>query len=487
MLLSLLLPYVPPGQHLDAETVRRIEGHLLLADLPAEQFVPRDYSPPAVAAGPDVARARELVQERAALRDALARGGLSYYEAAKRQTRIREINKELSGNADQKERANWLRARARGQKGELVLDTLTAALGGLGWSVEEQADADLVHINGSNTGLLEDLFRQAKKGTYYSIYPDYDDATRWAFPADVGALIETEVVAAPVGKAKKIEVAHPVQDVLYTSIPPTAGLWGSSPILWTQHTAVGVRAWVVTAPNGDTFHIQRWPRVDTLRPGDGFWKWAYAHGLREQAQEALPDAEAAIAAPALLIVHPRGYNACSVCFGSHALTNAQRIMDHGYRRPLWGYNVDPCPGRGYHPYPDACTGTQAYLADLLARAGSLYTYGVRLDQRDPTLEFSVMVTLMKGDTPIPETNPARKALYGPHKVQQETVTFGDPRWGALVDRTQRSVLTELGTLWQAIPFYRAAVRCWFLGATYRDILPIPADTVGRPTDLLGDA
>lgn len=107
---------------------------------------------------------------------------------------------------------------------------------------------------------------------------------------------------------------------------------------------------------------------------------------------------------------------CPVCFRNIKMTDAQKMVHHGYERPGHGYIVGDCFGVGYKPYELSSEGTEAFLRIVLRpmlanqkkhlralKSGQItefkYQTQDRTKPREPgTYKFPTMfVTVKKGD------------------------------------------------------------------------------------------
>lgn len=480
-----------------------------------EQFeAPELPQPPQnVATGPSPERQRELVEERERMRAKLGRGTLGAQAQAR--SRIREINAELAGNADQKAIVAWLRARARKSGGAFDADLAEAAFQHMpGWTITPTTT--LLYVNANTNDAVRHTI--SAKNHYALVAEDYTQKGWWHFEGAEGVQFVKVL-----GDAKgKPVVDDPIPGTFYVTDGPKDGMWGSTHTKRVKSPAIGVAAWVVKAPNGASTLVTDKPRSPS-EPliADAFWKWAYASatydratgithgatGLDTAAAAALPAVEAAVPRAAILTAHPHGYDTCSVCFGSHALAKNEKvkdaginpetgkpwvtIMDHGYRRPGWGYNVEPCPGTRYPPYPASPAGTKAYLRGLEAAAAGIPTWiealkaGAHPDGSRVEVTVKAYATDPKTGKRIPETDQDKIARYGEWKIEDVRVFKGHKLWPAVQRDLIGQSKARLRSLWDVIPFYRAAVRVWTKGHTGADIREAEEDRRGRPDALLG--
>lgn len=482
-----------------------------------EQFeAPELPQPPQNAAtGPSPERQRELVEERERMRAKLGRGTLGAQAQAR--SRIREINAELAGNADQKAIVAWLRARARKSGGAFDADLAEAAFRHMpGWTITPTTT--LLYVNANTNDAVRHTINA--ENHYALVAEDYAQKGWWHFEGAEGV----QFVKVPGDAKGKPVVDDPIPGTFYVTDGPKDGMWGSTPTKRVKSPAIGVAAWVVKAPNGASTLVTDKPRSPSEPlTADSFWKWAYASatydratgithgatGLDTAAAAALPAVEAAVPRAAILTAHPHGYDTCSVCFGSHALAKNEKvkdaginpetgkpwvtIMDHGYRRPGWGYNVEPCPGTRYPPYPASPAGTKAYLRGLEAAAAGIPTWiealkaGAHLDGSRVEVTVKAYATDPKTGKRIPETDQDKIARYGEWKIEDVRVFKGHKLWSAVQRDLIGQSKARLRSLWGVIPFYRAAVRVWAKGHTGADIREAEEDRRGRPDALLGPA
>jgi hypothetical protein len=416
-----------------------------VAPLVEEQFTPRELVPAAaasdrpVASGPSPERRAELLAEKQRLEIVVNSYRTTFGEKSQARGRIREINAELAGNADEKELAAWLKARAAKRMGTFD-PALTAAVFRFlasGWGVEA--------------------------ATTTIPYPVAWTEGKWRYVYRRDGIAEQARVVTPDAKGRP-DVADPEPGAVYVAAPfqPHDAHYDRvpSPVL------VGVPAWAFRAPDGATFTLpdRRGERRRDPISGDAFYKWAYEHGLAAEAARALPAAEAAVPRAAT-VQEGLDRGTCPVCFGSHALAPKQRhVLDHAYTRPGYGENVQPCAGAEWPAYEASSAGTEAFLRGLHAHREALERWLRELAagrRADGPLVFTVQVYVLDAHGKrIREEHERRRQLFGEWAVKAEKVGPDDPRWPAVRAQTTRQAEAELREVRRAIPFYEAAVRLW---------------------------
>lgn len=457
------------------------------------QVVALDVSRP-LAAGPSAERRAELIAERQRLEAApILRDTrrLSYGEKAQLKARVQAINAELAGNADAKALVAWLKGRARGLKGALDMRELPAFLAALGWTVEETTGLFTVTgANGYDLGYHDDYHFKGRFSTNASDElrhlgaelasdPQMDMGAAKRLRSRIQAKLHDLYVQMPsdkkgkwvlpqgmepaVGKVYCAEYPAPILGSHRSDEPPNR--------VFLYSPAIGVRAWQITAPDGSTFKQLAHPRTSREITGDAFYKWAYAHGLKEAAAAMLPQTEASV--PAALDSEGWGRNLCQACFRGHSLTPKTHVMvDHGYRRFGWGYNVNPCAGTDWPSYAVSCeltrTIAESYVRAYRAKLARMVELQAGRDERGP-LVFEIKVhTIVKGQK-VPETDPALRKRYGDFKVEDYTAHQGDPIWEQVRQAYYNQTAAEARQLAHTIPFYRAAVRLWRPGLDKLDV------------------
>ena len=497
-ILTRIIDAVPPGVALDGwfrrrggEGVRRAVQRALDRrmqqdtggrmqpdpEIVPDQFAPREvvaFDPATIAleaTGPSPERRAALLAERDALTPKT--WSRSAREAYIAKDRIKAINKELAGNEAQKEVLRWIKARAaKSPGGAFDPDTVAAAFRFMpGWSIKETTG--LIHINNTtNEALLAVLHGKRASGLTAE---DYHRAGWWhaAWP-EGEPLPPIRVVEGSTIRAKRDQPIVPVPEVgaVYSSRGADRGHWGGTPTMLLYKPAVGVRGWMITAPMGGDYPVFDKPALRSDEPltAPGFHKWGYTFGLGEAAQAALGAAEAAVP-KAASTGDEWARNLCQVCFRAHSITpKGNTLVDHGHRRPGWGYNVDPCEGAKHSPYSVACDYTALYLWGLRARLTQRRAELTALhagQQGGTPLVFTVKVyveeeyrdyTHKTRTRRVVETNAYLISLYGPWKVANEDVHSDDPRWEEIRQQNIAKKKAAIVGLRGAIPFYAAAVR-----------------------------
>ena len=484
-----------PGHRLDDAIRRALDSlrearkttHMQPSELVEEQFAAPEPSPieaiiagaQAGATGPSPERRVALLAERERMQEIANGYRRTFGEKAQARGRIKEINAELAGNTDQKEAAKWIKARSRSLGGAFDADVVAAAFRFLppGWSIEETSA--FYPITASNTDAVDlwigailgrrvvlDVRDEWERKGWFTITARewHNYSTKQMEPADTGALMalkdRVRVVAAD-RKGKAILPAAAEAGVLYTA-ERTQG----DAHLSLYRIVLGVRGWTVTAPDGASFTLPEKPlgRGEAI-PGDTLFKWAFGHGLAEQATAAVARAEAAVPAALSIGRDEWARNLCQICFGAWALTpRGNALVDHGHRRPGWGYNVEPCHGSRHAPYADSCNITAGHTNHLVQQLADkrawLATLTAGKDERG-WLTFSVLeyVTDDKGRR-VPEPDEGRQRVFGDWKVQTVTIQHDDPRWERVRQNLAAMTKGAIQSLRAQIPFYRAAVRLW---------------------------
>ena len=186
------------------------------------------------------------------------------------------------------------------------------------------------------------------------------------------------------------------------------------PVLRVQKLWRATFARVVTAPNGDTYALYQYrPHVQKGRDpersyDEGFWTWAYRHGLGDLAEGVLAGTDPVMLRRALstTVTDLTNTGECQYCTRVQKLdrrpttqVQGQPVMvDHGFCYPdsegfrggLLGERVGPCRGVGWRPYElahDLLDIVLVELRDSLASAQSkLRTLHDQRDRRDTPAE-----------------------------------------------------------------------------------------------------
>ena len=501
------------GGPLRAASQRALDTHMQVRKTthmqPAPEIVQEQFEPETVVAfdvsalqpdatGPSPERRAALIAERDALTPKTwSRNPREAYMA---KDRIKEINKELAGNADQKEVLRWIKARAaKSPGGAFDPDTVAAAFRFMpGWSIKETTG--LIHINSNTSEALLVVLRG--KRTRGLIEEDYQRAGWWhaEWPKDE-PLPPINVVEGSTLRATKDRplVAEPVAGAVYSARGADRRHWGATPTMLLYKPAVGVRVWMITAPKMGGDHPvfdKPWRRSDEPLSSPGFHKWGYTFGLGEAAQAALGAAEAAVPRAAST-GDEWARNLCQVCFQAHALApKARTLVDHAHRRLGWGYNVSPCFGAKHLSYAESCDLTRQYghglVATLQSARGWAATLAAGVRDDGSPLTFRVKVYTTTTDRygrvqRVQETNPELSKQFGFYKVEDYTAQPGKPLWAEARKAEQSKVANKIASLVGSIPFYRAAVRLWRPAAPDAKVYDVlsriragiePADKVG---------
>ena len=241
------------------------------------------------------------------------------------------------------------------------------------------------------------------------------------------------------------------------------------------------RQWTIANEKGESAVIE----VPVYREEDGAypvshptWKKLYDIGFWEAARDLLPKAKETLESFGKSGQAGR-ISICPVCFGRWATTASGYMSLHDYRRPGWGYVVGPCLGHHYRPWQVSPEGTQ-FVHQEHVQLAATYT----LDHEAHLAggrTYTTFVQVLEAGQPVPETDPQRRALYGPTKVKLVTVPPGHPWWErvrnryaeAALERVQAATETayqyahlaglwpkapgEYPATWEATPEERAAV------------------------------
>ena len=451
----------------------------------------------AVAAGPSPERAAELRTRLIGYQADLAHSrGKSMGQLSTLRSRIREINRELAGNAAAKDVAGWLKARAKGTKGAFDPELMDAVFAAWlpGWSIRETTG--LVRLTGAMIGLydvgLESPRTDEGPWTYYapgSSGGRRDWRHRLAQPLSdepVGVPVVEEKEKGKKGKVR-LDVAEPLPGTIY-AVKTTSGEAkdGRAAIFLQPPVAIGVRAWEVQAPSGETTVVLDAPRRDRDDPvtSDAFWKWAAGQDLTKQAAAVAPLAEASIPrASSATGTKAMRRNYCQACFRDVAVyPGSGLVVAHNYRRPGFGYIVQNCGGADWQPYADSCE----WLRPRIPHEAQRVTQFVHRIQEYRADRGTITVLVHARDErgrKVQETDAARKARFGDWQVTEVLVTPMHPQWVEVRDQVIQRLLGELRGAWQALIFYRAAVRVWHPGVDVSEIQVIEVDRQGKPAEL----
>jgi hypothetical protein len=450
-----------------------------IRDLVEEQFTHEPSPIEAIIAGAARAPTVELSPERrAALRserdDLMGKRRKSYDEGA----RLRAINVELAGNIDQKEAVRWLKARARKLAGSFDPDVVVGAFRFLpGWRIEETVTFYPVTYTTSDAVSRWITALDGRGISHFDVGPSNqgprwfdvrvnswrDPATRAMVPADIAGLARlvdrVRVVGADT-KGKPTLPATADTGTLYTAQMQR----GESGIaLSLRGIVLGVRGWTFTAPDGASFTLPEKPHdAHDAIDGGAVYRWAYEHGLNAQAEAAIPTAEAAVPLARTGGAEDWSRNLCQVCFRAHALTPLRGVLvDHGHRRPGWGYNVQPCRGSGVVSYAASAT-TTALEAEVMVRTlHNLHADYAVLAAGGADVVFDVKVYTRTPDGwKVRETDEARRRRYGEWRTHDERVDRTHPLWATVRQTQMQQIARSIRGLQSTIPFFRSAVRQW---------------------------
>jgi hypothetical protein len=213
------------------------------------------------------------------------------------------------------------------------------------------------------------------------LFPSYDRRVgRYAGPAPPHEVrvIGTKPAEGIVLLASYRHHPHEEAEEILSHLPPVPGRGEKAVVRGVyvgdvENTREGVAAelyeayegWKVTAPDGATYDL---PKGKAAHTGQ-FLRWAYKHGLAEDAAGFDPEAEAERVAESRT---REGTGTCPVCFRNIKMKQKKgkrvpSMVLHGYKRPRWGHVVGNCPGTGWPPYELSDEGTREYARDVKGR------------------------------------------------------------------------------------------------------------------------
>lgn len=366
---------------------------------------------------------------------------------------------------------SWLKARAKGLKGSFEPDMIEAASGPLGggWSVVPTTG--LLPATGSNSGMLEQFQRRAGVARPEAMQ-DFRRAEWFAIAADAPTHLPIVTVPdADVDAKGRVIVEHPIPGTLYAR-EAGPGLWGQMPIQWVRSPAMGVPAWLVRAPSGKVFMVLDKPRPRTEPlTADAFWKWAYAEGMAEAAQAALPS-KAQEAATARAEAVKKGMGTCGVCFETHALhTRSHTLVQHGYkmRKTPWSHghagmikDTGDCFGVQYLPFETSPNATAHYAQHLAKLA---HAYADKADQWEAGQHSQIRLLHTKpawgGRETVEEVPPHVAPVSSARQSQHVEVIGPDhPTWAARVARKVADLRDQSATYTESSRWYANAAAAW---------------------------
>lgn len=286
----------------------------------------------------------------------------------------------------------WLKTRARKLKGTFDPAVVELALAHLpGWRIRETTT--LLPVNGTTSSGIRDHLEQRHRGQPKQPerinYLSPDDRQPWVWYASLDVFDPTQIFPVPVDKKGKMNVESPVVGAVYVSpdtiisMGPEKGKIRHSenrfrfPVYVLYYPHYGVRAWVVTAPDGAEATILDRPRYGRNTPisGDGLWKWAYEHGLHTDAARLLPSIEEQERQRLLREAAAKGRGTCQICWGTRSLhTVSGALVQHGYqmdmRHATYGHlgamkGTGDCEGTGFLPWERDKSRAEWYLANQL--------------------------------------------------------------------------------------------------------------------------
>lgn len=244
------------------------------------------------------------------------------------------------------------------------------------------------------------------------------------------------------------------------------------------------------SPSGETTVVLDAPRRDRDDPvtSDAFWKWATAQDLMKQAAAVAPLAEASIPrASSATGTKAMRRNYCQACFRDVAVyPGSGLVVAHNYRRPGFGYIVQNCEGSEWPPYDVNC--------ELVKWAGQRQEQAnvqdvreiQRLRRNEGTLSLWVESRDENGHR-IPETHEQRLKAGRRWKIHEVVIHPEHLQWTEARNQVIQQRLGRLRTGWQALIFYRAAVRVWHPGVDVSEIQVTEVDRREKPAELEDEA
>lgn len=145
---------------------------------------------------------------------------------------------------------------------------------------------------------------------------------------------------------------------------------GSSRWYFDAQDWICVKADRAVAPNGHVFDNWYEPesRKRAARIHHNFWRWAFQHGIREAASQALglPTVEEEKREREFYARDITNTGTCPCCGRNIKLDAQGRMVHHGYERPGDGMGiVGDCFGVGYEPFEVSPRGTMAVRDHLI--------------------------------------------------------------------------------------------------------------------------
>jgi hypothetical protein len=253
------------------------------------------------------------------------------------------------------------------------------------------------------------------------------------------------------------------------NLPP--GLYAASPIKpstftpgpWTRDTYFAADGWFeiekpfVVEPGGQVYVVSNGRETRESTAGAGLWKALYELGLQEAAAQ-IADKMQATKAQAR---ESWGKEMCPICFGYASVTpTSKRMVDHGHKRPGWGYNVGPCEGNECQPFSTSKECTEEARNGLVRLLQSLLSQ-LAYEQSSPD-DWTYTVREWNGK--YQKDQDGRYLRDAHHNLVKEMVerkvTRRDPDYAKIQQASWARRKAQAREFASHLRFYNAALSVW---------------------------
>jgi hypothetical protein len=365
-------------------------------------------------------------------------GRIAEAESKGRYGTAKELRGFLTGEEQPKIALRWLRNRAKGSKGDFDEDAMRYGLYYLlGWSWSSRL------VNSAQSSPSDYYIAKFGGNPEENVLPYTRQPELWkrAKPKDARNLPEGLYAGGPIR-------------------PSTAGLvvspWATTKFRASDGWFEIDKPFAVT--RGERLYVVSNGRETREAPaGAGLWKALYELGLQEAAAQ-IADRMQAVKAQAQ---ESWGKEMCPICFGYASVTpTSKRMVDHGHKRPGWGYNVGPCEGNECHPFSTSKECTEAARNGLVRLLQSLLSQ-LAYEQASPD-DWTYTVREWNGN--YQKDQDGRYLRDAHHNYVKEMVerkvTRRDPDYAQIQQASWARRKAQAREFANHLRFYNAALSIW---------------------------